>query len=67
MSGAWLSLADEADASEEGLAEVIVEIDSDPFQLIALPLYLPRQVASIIGGFALDQNFVERVKETIVS
>ena len=67
LSGAWLSLADEADASEEGLAEVIVEIDSDPFQLIALPLYLPRQVASIIGGFALDQNFVERVKETIVS
>jgi adenylate cyclase len=67
LSGAWLSLVDEADASEEGLAEAIVAIDGDPFQLIALPLYLPRQVAWIIGGFALDQNFVERVKETIVS
>jgi adenylate cyclase len=67
LSGAWQSLIEQADASEEGLAEAIVTIAGNPFQLIALPLYLPRQVAWIIGGFALDQNFVDRVKETIVS
>lgn len=67
LSGSWLALLEEADASEDGLAESIVAIDGDPFQLIALPLYLPRQVAWIIGGFALDQNFVDTVAETIVS
>lgn len=67
LSGAWLSLLEEADASEDGLAEAIIAINGDPFQLIALPLYLPRQVAWIIGGFALDQNFVNTVKQTIVS
>lgn len=67
LSGAWLALVEEADASEDGLAESIVAIEGDPFQLIALPLYLPRQVAWIIGGFALDQNFVDTVAETIVS
>ena len=67
LSGSWLSLIEEADASEDGLAEAIVAIEGAPFQLIALPLYLPRQVAWIIGGFALDQNFVNTVKDTIVS
>lgn len=67
LSGAWLALIDEADSSEDGLAETIVVIEGEPFQLIVLPLYLPRQVAWIVGGFALDQDFVERVKETIVS
>lgn len=67
LSGSWSALLEEADASEDGLAESIVAIDGDPFQLIALPLYLPRQVAWIIGGFALDQNFVDTVAETIVS
>lgn len=67
LTGAWLSLVETADASEDGLAESIVAIDGEPFQLIALPLYLPRQVAWIIGGFALDQDFVDTVKETVVS
>ena len=30
-------------------------------------LYLPRQVVWIVGGFALDQEFVNRVKETTLS
>lgn len=67
LAGAWKSLIDTADASEYGFAESVVAIEGNPFQLIALPLYLPRQVAWIIGGFALDQEFVDTVKETIVS
>jgi adenylate cyclase len=67
LAGTWLELVQEADASEEGIAEKIVTIGKDPFQLIALPLYLPRQVAWIIGGFALDDGFVQQVSDTIVS
>ena len=67
LEDSWLSLLEEADASEEGRSETIVTISEMPFQLIALPMYLPRQVAWIIGGFALDDDFVEQVKETTVS
>ncbi len=67
LSGPWLDLVETADASEEGRADMIVTMAAEPYQLIALPLYLPRQVAWIIGGFALDGDFVNLVKETIVS
>ncbi|GJM14063.1 MAG: hypothetical protein DHS20C12_24660 [Pseudohongiella sp.] len=67
LEGSWLQLLNAADADEYGHAEMIIAIDGLPFQMIALPLYLPRQVAWIIGGFALDQAFVERVKETTLS
>lgn len=67
LAGTRLELVQEADTSEEGIAEKIVTIGEDPFQLIALPLYLSRQVAWIIGGFALDDSFVQQVSDTIVS
>jgi adenylate cyclase len=67
LVGAWLQLLNAADADEEGHAEMIIAIDGLPFQVIALPLYLPRQVAWIVGGFALDQEFVERVNQTTLS
>ncbi|MFK7862689.1 MAG: adenylate/guanylate cyclase domain-containing protein [Pseudohongiellaceae bacterium] len=67
LKGEWEQLIENADANEFGFAEAIIAVDGDPFQLIALPLYLPRQVAWIVGGFALDQAFVDRVKETIIS
>jgi len=67
LLGSWRQLLDAADADEEGRAEMIITIDGLPFQLIALPLYLPRQVAWIVGGFSLDQEFVDRVKETTLS
>lgn len=67
LSGAWLELVQKAEVSDEGFADAIAVIDSQPFQVIALPLYLPRQVAWIIGGFLLDQEFTEQVGETVVS
>ncbi len=67
LSGTWLSLVERADQSEDGSADMIANLSGDPFQLIALPLYLPRQVAWIIGGFALDQEFVNQVGETTLS
>jgi adenylate cyclase len=67
LEGGWKSLIERADQSEDGFADAILTIDDEPFQIIALPLYLPRQVAWIIGGFALDESFVREVKETVVS
>ena len=67
LVGSWLQLLNAADADEQGHAEMIIAIDGLPFQVIALPLYLPRQVAWIVGGFALDQEFVDRVNETTLS
>lgn len=67
LEGTWLALIQRADQSEDGSADMIASIGGEPFQLIALPLYLPRQVAWIVGGFALDQEFVDQVAETTVS
>jgi len=67
VEGGWRELIDAADASEEGIADMIITVAGQPYQLIALPLYLPRQVAWTIGGFALDTDFVNDVKETVVS
>ncbi|PCJ23186.1 MAG: hypothetical protein COA96_12480 [SAR86 cluster bacterium] len=67
LDNAWLHLVEEANESEEGQSDMIMIINGLPFQVIALPLYLPRQVAWIIGGFALDEEFVNQVKETTVS
>ena len=67
LSGPWLSLVEEADLSEEGRAAMIVTLSEEPYQIIAQPLYLPRQVAWIFGGFAMDEDFVNLVGETTVS
>ena len=67
MENSWRLLLESADRSDEGRADMVITVAGVPYQLIALPLYLPRQVAWIIGGFALDTDFVNRVKETIVS
>lgn len=67
LVGPWLQLLNAADADEDGHAEMIIAIEGLSFQVIALPLYLPRQVAWIVGGFALDQAFVELVKNTTLS
>ena len=67
LEGVWLDLVQRAEASDEGFADAIAVIEGQPYQLIALPLYLPRQVAWIIGGFVLDQEFAEQVSETAVS
>ncbi len=67
LEGPWRQLVEQADADEYGQAEMILTLDGDPYQLIALPLYLPRQVAWIVGGFALDGSFVELVSESVLS
>ena len=67
LQGSLNDLLLRAEASEDLSAETITSVNGVPYQLIALPLYLPRQVAWIIGGFALDQVFAESVYNTIVS
>lgn len=67
LSGSWLALVDEADQSEEGRAAMIVTLSDEPYQIIAQPLYLPRQVAWIFGGFAMDAEFVNLVGNTTAS
>lgn len=67
LQGQWLQLIESADTDPDGFAASIVAIRGLPFQLIVLPLYLPRQVAWIVGGFALDDAFVELVSDSIVS
>lgn len=67
LEGLWRGLLDAADGNDEGRADAIITIEEVPFQLIALPLYLPRQVAWVIGGFELDTEFVEQVRTTTLS
>jgi len=65
LEGALEELLLRAESSPELSAETITSVNDVPYQLIAFPLYLPRQVAWVIGGFALDENFVLRVSETL--
>ncbi len=67
LEGTLLELIEQAEKSVDGFADAITVIEGQPYQLIALPLYLPRQVAWIIGGFMLDQEFAQQVSETVVS
>ncbi|MCB1671668.1 MAG: adenylate/guanylate cyclase domain-containing protein [Gammaproteobacteria bacterium] len=67
LSGAWQRLLEDADRDQEGLAEAIISIRGIPHRLIAVPLYLPRQVAWIIGGYPLDQEVLDRVKQNTLS
>ncbi len=67
LEGSFAELLERAENSDDFRAETIAAVNGVPYQLIALGLYLPRQVAWIIGGFALDDAFVERVKESVLS
>lgn len=67
LSGSFAELLEAAEENDELTSQTLASVNGVPFQLIALPLYLPRQVAWIIGGFALDEAFVNRVKQTILS
>lgn len=67
LEGAWQSLLDDAAADEEGIADAVFVIGDIPYQVIAVPLYLPRQVAWIIGGYALDQGVLDAVKRGTLS
>ena len=67
LEGTLEELVVRAENSEDLSAEIIGSVNDVPYQLIALPLYLPRQVAWIIGGFALDEVFVNRVSQTVLS
>ena len=67
LAGPWLELLQRADASEDGTAAAILAMEGIPYQFIALPLYLPRQVAWIVGGFAMGNEFVEGVKAVTFS
>lgn len=67
LNDEWAGMLDAAEFSDEGITESVVMIEEDPYQMIVVPLYLPRQVAWIIGGFKLGQEFVERVKGNTLS
>lgn len=67
LEGTLSDLLYQAEGSQDFSAQTITSVNGVPYQLIALPLYLPRQVAWIIGGFALDEQFVKRVSQTILS
>lgn len=67
LEGTLRELLARAENSQDLSAEIIGSVNEVPYQLIALPLYLPRQVAWIIGGFALDEVFVNRVSQTVLS
>ena len=67
LEGKWLDLLDSADRSDDGLAETVLLINDEPFEVMAVPLYLPRQVAWILGGYRIDQPFLEAVKSITLS
>jgi adenylate cyclase len=67
LEGQWRALVDAADRSEDGLAETVIVIEGEPFEVMAVPLYLPRQVAWILGGYRIDGPFLETVKDVTLS
>lgn len=67
LEGRWRDLLEAADASEAGMAETAMVIDGVPFEVMAVPLYLPRQVAWIIGGYRIDDEFLQTVRSITLS
>jgi len=67
LQGEWRTLMDAAAASSEGIAAAVITVADIPYQMTVIPLYLPTPVAWIFGGFPLDDQFAETVKQSIVS
>jgi len=67
VSGDWEELLRSAEQDPRTMAGRIIEIDNTPHQVIPVPLFLPRQVAWIIGGFPLDSQVLESVKQNTLS
>ncbi len=67
LQGEWLELMEAAANSTEGIADAIITVDDIPYQMTVIPLFLPTPVAWIFGGFPLDNQFAETVKQSIVS
>ena len=67
LEGEWLALMDAAAASNDGIADAIINVLGVPYQITVIPLFLPTPVAWIFGGFPLDNTFTDTVKQSIVS
>ncbi len=67
LEGGWQALVDEARAHPEGIADAILTINDVPYQMTVVPLFLPTPVAWIFAGFAMDNSFVETVKQSVAS
>lgn len=67
LEGEWLALMEAAAASDEGVGDAVINVLGVPYQITVIPLFLPTPVAWIFGGFPLDEQFAETVKQSIVS
>ncbi|MCB1665182.1 MAG: HAMP domain-containing protein [Pseudomonadales bacterium] len=67
LEGEWLELMNRAASSDDGIGDAIITLQGVPYQITVIPLYLPTPVAWIFGGFPLDNQFTDTVKQSIVS
>lgn len=67
LDGEWLTLMNEAANSDTGIGDAIINVLGVPYQITVIPLFLPTPVAWIFGGFPLDNDFTDTVKQSIVS
>ena len=67
LEGEWLALMEAAASSDSGIGDAIINVLGVPYQITVIPLFLPTPVAWIFGGFPLDNEFTDTVKQSIVS
>ncbi len=67
LEGEWLALMEAAANSDNGIGDAIINVLGVPYQITVIPLFLPTPVAWIFGGFPLDNDFTDTVKQSIVS
>ncbi len=67
LQGEWLALMNSAAKDPDGIGDAIITVLGVPYQITVIPLFLPTPVAWIFGGFPLDNQFTDTVKQSIVS
>ncbi len=67
LEGEWLALMNSAAKDPDGIGDAIITVLGVPYQITVIPLFLPTPVAWIFGGFPLDNQFTDTVKQSIVS
>jgi len=66
LADEWQTLATQA-RRNRGQAQGIITVGGSPYLMTVVPLFLPTPAAWVFAGYAIDNQFVHTIQQTVVS